>query len=65
VFDLIRDILRDIEMPTWVKMSALWCVSAFHFVNDNLPAFIGWGTLIYTAMQLVIGYRKMRAKPTV
>lgn len=53
----------DIGLAERIKLGLLWGMSALHFVNTNLPLFIGWATLMVTIMQMVISYRKMRAKP--
>ncbi|SEN70359.1 hypothetical protein SAMN05216404_106135 [Nitrosospira multiformis] len=55
--------MRDFEAPVWVKVAILWALSAFNWVNDNLPILIGWGTLIYTLLQIGVAYKKWRAKP--
>jgi len=55
--------MRDFEAPVWVKLVILWALSAFNWVNENLPLLIGWGTLVYTLLQIGIAYRKWRAKP--
>jgi hypothetical protein len=55
--------MRDFEAPVWVKVAILWALSAFNWVNVNLPILIGWGTLIYTLLQIGVAYKKWRAKP--
>lgn len=55
--------MRDFEAPVWLKVGVLWALSFFNWVNENLPLLIGWGTLVYTLLQIGIAYRKWRTKP--
>jgi hypothetical protein len=54
---------NDPEAHVWYKVTILWLISALHWANENLPTLIGWGTLIYTVLQIAIAIKKYRDKP--
>lgn len=52
--------LQNMDLHAKVNMGVMWVVSAFGYINNNLPMFIGWATLIYTCITIGLAIKKWR-----
>lgn len=56
--------LKLIELPAYVKTGILGVLAALHWVTENMPVIVSWGTGVYMALQILIAIKKLRAKPS-